>query len=193
MSDRLFVPLNKEWYNLFLAGKKKWEIRGYSSRFNEKTVKVGRDVELRKGYMKEDAIWGKIVEVHIVSTVYIPIINIMDELFPIPANSPLWNEIREYNTKYPKFVVFKIEVKKGEDVRVIDLSEENFMRMEFTDTVSGIDVDLLNQMSEQKKYEEVGEVEDLPGNIFEWLGRNYDKITPEQREKIFMDLEKKQE
>jgi hypothetical protein len=39
----------------------------------------------------------------------------MDELFPIPNNSPLWNEIREYNTKYPKFVVFKIEVKKGED------------------------------------------------------------------------------
>lgn len=115
MSDRLFVPLNKEWYNLFLAGKKKWEIRGYSSRFNEKTVKVGRDVELRKGYMKEDAIWGKIVEVHIVSTVYIPIINIMDDLFPIPDNSPLWNEIREYNARYPKFVVFKIEVKKGED------------------------------------------------------------------------------
>ncbi len=48
-------------------------------------------------------------------------------------------------------------------------------------------------MSEQKKYEEVGEVGDLPDNIFEWLGRNYDKITPEQREKIFMDLEKKQE
>ena len=85
---------------------------------------------------------------------------------------------------------FKEQVKKGEDVRVIDLSEENFMRMEFTDSVSGIDVDLLNQMSEQKKY---GEVRDLPGNIFEWLGRNYDKITPEQREKIFMDLEKKQE
>lgn len=76
---------------------------------------------------------------------------------------------------------------------MIDLSEENFMRMEFMDTVSGNDVDLLNQMSEQKKYEEVGEVEDLPDNIFEWLGRNYDKITPEQREKIFMDLEKKQE
>jgi hypothetical protein len=50
-----------------------------------------------------------------VSTVYIPIINIMDDLFPIPNNSPLWNEIREYNARYPKFVVFKIEVKKGED------------------------------------------------------------------------------
>ena len=55
-------------------------------------------------------------------------------------------------------------------------------------------MDLLNQMSEQKKYEEVGNEEgDLPGNIFEWLGRNYDKITLEQREKILMDLEKKQE
>jgi len=53
MIDRLFVPLNKEWYNLFAAGKKKWEIRGYGPRFNEKTVKEGRLVELRKGYMKE--------------------------------------------------------------------------------------------------------------------------------------------
>ena len=47
----------------------------------KKTVKVGRDVELRKGYMKEGRNMGKIVEVHIVSTVYIPIINIMDDLF----------------------------------------------------------------------------------------------------------------
>lgn len=26
MQDRLFVPLNKHWYDLFLEGKKKWEI-----------------------------------------------------------------------------------------------------------------------------------------------------------------------
>jgi hypothetical protein len=113
MQDRLFVPLNKHWYNLFLEGKKKWEIRGLSNRFNRQTVRVGRDVELRRGYAKEGAIWGKIVEVHIVSTVYIPIINVMDELFPIPANSPLWNEIREYNTKYSGFIVFKIELNKN--------------------------------------------------------------------------------
>ena len=113
--DRLFVPLNKHWYDLFANGKKKWEIRGVGPLFNPGTVRVGRDVELRRGYAKEGAIWGKIVEVHVVSTVYIPIINIMDDLFPIPNNSPLWNEIREYNARYPKFVVFKIEVKKGED------------------------------------------------------------------------------
>ena len=113
MQDRLFVPLNKHWYDLFLEGKKKWEIRGLSNRFNRQTVRVGRDVELRRGYAKEGAIWGKIVEVHTVSTVYIPIINVMDELFPIPANSPLWNEIREYNTKYSEFIVFKIELNKN--------------------------------------------------------------------------------
>ena len=113
MQDRLFVPLKKHWYNLFLEGKKKWEIRGLSNRLNRQTVRVGRDVELRRGYAKEGAIWGKIVEVHTVSTVYIPIINVMDELFPIPANSPLWNEIREYNTKYSGFIVFKIELNKN--------------------------------------------------------------------------------
>lgn len=48
---------------------------------------------------------------------------------------------------------FKKQVKKGEDVRVIDLSEENFMRMEFTDTVSGIDVDLLNPESDVRTKE----------------------------------------
>jgi len=111
--DRLFVPLNKHWYDLFANGKKKWEIRGVGPLFNPGTVRVGRDVELRRGYAKEGAIWGKIVEVHIVSTVYIPIINIMDDLFPIPTNSPLWSEIREYNAKYSEFIVFKIEVNKN--------------------------------------------------------------------------------
>lgn len=111
--DRLFVPLNGPWYDLFASGRKKWEIRGLSNRFNRQTVRVGRDVELRRGYAKERAIWGKIVEVHVVSTVYIPIINIMDDLFPIPTNSPLWSEIREYNAKYSEFIVFKIEVNKN--------------------------------------------------------------------------------
>jgi hypothetical protein len=117
MKDRLFVPLNKHWYDLFLEGKKKWEIRGLSNRFNRQTVRVGRDVELRRGYAKEGAIWGKIVEVHIVSTVYIPIINVLEELFPIPKSSLLWDEIQEYNAKYSKFIVFKIEVNKNMTIK----------------------------------------------------------------------------
>lgn len=117
--DRLFVPLNKHWYDLFANGKKKWEIRGVGPLFNPGTVRVGRDVELRRGYAKEGAIWGKIVEVHIVSTVYIPIINVLEELFPIPKSSPLWDEIQEYNAKYSKFIVFKIEVNKNMTTKVI--------------------------------------------------------------------------
>jgi len=117
--DRLFVPLNKHWYDLFANGKKKWEIRGVGPLFNPGTVRVGRDVELRRGYAKEGAIWGKIVEVHIVPTVYIPIINVLEELFPIPKSSPLWDEIQEYNAKYSKFIVFKIEVNKNMTTKVI--------------------------------------------------------------------------
>jgi hypothetical protein len=101
----------------FLKEKKKWEIRGLSNRFNRQTVRVGRDVELRRGYAKEGAIWGKIVEVHIVSTVYIPIINVLEELFPIPKSSLLWDEIQEYNAKYSKFIVFKIEVNKNMTIK----------------------------------------------------------------------------
>ena len=115
--DRLFVPLNKHWYDLFANGKKKWEIRGVGPLFNPGTVRVGKDVELRRGYAKEGAIWGKIVEVHIVSTVYIPIINVLEELFPIPKSSPLWDEIQEYNAKYSKFIVFKIEVNKNMTIK----------------------------------------------------------------------------
>ena len=112
MIDRLFVPLNKEWYKLFASGKKKWEMRGYSPRFNEKTVKVGRSIELRKGYMKEGAIWGVITEFHITNNVHELPLKVIEELFPTPPSSPLWEYIQWYNAKYNKFIVFKIEVKE---------------------------------------------------------------------------------
>ena len=47
MQDRLFVPLNKHWYDLFLEGKKKWEIRGLSNRFN-----MGYEAAMRLKYVK---------------------------------------------------------------------------------------------------------------------------------------------
>ena len=87
-------------------------MRGYSPRFNEKTVKVGRSVELRKGYMKEGAIWGVITELHITNNVYELPLKVIEELFPIPPSSPLWEYIQWYNAKYNKFIVFKIEVKE---------------------------------------------------------------------------------
>ena len=47
----------------------------------------------------------------------IPIINVLEELFPIPKSSPLWDEIQEYNAKYSKFIVFKIEVNKNMTIK----------------------------------------------------------------------------
>jgi hypothetical protein len=111
MADRLFVPLNKHWYDLVLEGKKKWEIRGLGNRFNRQTVRIGRDVELRRGYAKEGAIWGKIVDVLTTNNVYEVPLEIERELFPILVNSPLWKEINEYNLKYSEFIAFRIEVR----------------------------------------------------------------------------------
>ena len=57
--DRLFLPLNKMWYDLFVSGQKTWELRGINSQYNEKTVYLGRAVEIRSGY-KNGAKFGKI-------------------------------------------------------------------------------------------------------------------------------------
>lgn len=58
--DRLFLPLNRIWYNLFVRNEKTWELRGLGNQFNENTVRLGRDVELRLGYRKGASRWGKI-------------------------------------------------------------------------------------------------------------------------------------
>lgn len=39
-------------------------------------------------------------------------LKVIEELFPIPPSSPLWEYIQWYNAKYNKFIVFKIEVKE---------------------------------------------------------------------------------
>jgi len=110
MSDRLFVPLNKYWYNLFAEGKKKWEIRGLNNRFNLNTVKVGREVELRKGYRTNGALWGKIERVFVTDSVYDVPPEVKNELFPEPLEPQQREEIRHYNAKYTKFIVFKVRV-----------------------------------------------------------------------------------
>lgn len=110
MTDRLFVPLNKAWYNFFAAGKKKWEIRAYGPRFNEKTVEVGKKVELRNGYQKKGALWGTITEVRIIDSIYRIPEEVTKELFPISNFDLLWSEIYKYEDKYNKFIVFKVAI-----------------------------------------------------------------------------------
>jgi hypothetical protein len=109
--DRLFVPLNKKWYDLFKAGKKLWEIRAVSPRFNHKTVYTGRAVELRRGYTVKGALWGRIIDVAEMRDIYHLPKQILAEALPIDkSEKALWNEINSYNTKYDNFIAFKVKL-----------------------------------------------------------------------------------
>ena len=113
--DRLFVPLNKQWYDLFKSGVKLWEIRAVSPRFNHKTVHTGRLVELRRGYAVKGALWGRIIDVAEVRDIYHLPDEIQAEALPISKSEiGLWNEINRYNTKYDRFIVFKVKLFLGE-------------------------------------------------------------------------------
>jgi len=63
VEDRLFVPLAEEPFNWFCSGQKKWELRRFGRQYTLKHVRVGRRVELRRGYRGPDALWGKILDV----------------------------------------------------------------------------------------------------------------------------------
>lgn len=109
--DRLFVPLNAKWYDLFVEGKKLWEIRAISPRFNYHTVFVGRTVELRRGYAVKGALWGRIVDVAEVKDIFTLPEEIMRDALPIDkSEKALWNEINSYNDKYDWFIAFKVKL-----------------------------------------------------------------------------------
>ena len=61
--DRLFVPLSSNPYDWFESGKKEWELRRYGRQYNELHVRVGRLVELSKGYSSKNRLWGLITDI----------------------------------------------------------------------------------------------------------------------------------
>lgn len=62
-ADRLFVPLADQPFAWFRSGQKKWELRRFGRQYTPKHVRVGRRVELRRGYRGPDALWGDILDV----------------------------------------------------------------------------------------------------------------------------------
>ena len=62
-ADRLFVPLADQPFAWFRSGQKKWELRRFGRQYTRKHVKVGRSVELRRGYRGPDVLWGEILDV----------------------------------------------------------------------------------------------------------------------------------
>jgi len=109
--DRLFVPLNKQWYDLFKSGQKTWEIRGVQPRFNTNTVVKGRRVELRRGYAKEGALWGTITNIILTRHVYDVPKEVMKKMLPIKQSDTIhWEEIDKYNTMYGEFIAFEVKL-----------------------------------------------------------------------------------
>jgi ASC-1-like (ASCH) protein len=63
-ADRLFVPLAAEPFRWFCSGKKLWELRKLGRQYTHAHVRLGRDVELRRGYSDPHAaLRGEIVDV----------------------------------------------------------------------------------------------------------------------------------
>lgn len=112
-NSRLFLPLNQTWYELFANGQKEWEIRGISDNFNQKTVKLGRTVEIRKGY-QSDPLWGIIKEKLVVDSIEKIPKTIYDKTVPpsVQEKPEVIDFIMKYNDKYKKFILFKIQIEK---------------------------------------------------------------------------------
>ena len=85
---------------------------------------------------------------------------------------------------------YKEQEKKGNKIEFIDLSEEEFMQLDFLVKDLQVNAELLNQISSSGKLNEMMRDEwDLSENILEWFGKNYEKITSDQREEILSKLE----
>jgi hypothetical protein len=113
-SDRLFLPLDERWYQLFRKGEKKWELRGVSNIFNTKTVKEGRTVEVRRGY-SSDPLWGTINETILIDSIDEIPESILNETIPpdVRDDPEVVKFLKEYEEKYDNFILFKISLKEG--------------------------------------------------------------------------------
>lgn len=111
--NRLFIPLDERWYQLFLSGEKEWEMRGFNGVFNSKNVKKGRTVELRRGY-KDNPIWGIITDRLIIKSLNEIPKEIYDKTIPpsVQNDPKVIDFVQDYVKKYEKLILFKIQLKK---------------------------------------------------------------------------------
>ena len=58
----LFIPLSGKFYDQFISGEKRSELRRYGKRWNEDTCVIGRKVVLSRGYGKHHRVSGTIRE-----------------------------------------------------------------------------------------------------------------------------------
>jgi len=107
----LFLPLNTFWFNEFAYGRKKWEIRGIGNQYNKKTVRIGREVTLRRGYNTNDELGGIITKIVTTTNIWDLKTEILKEAISdtLIKQPSVLKWIETYNEKYNEFIVFKIE------------------------------------------------------------------------------------
>lgn len=113
VENRLFIPLDERWYQLFLNGEKEWELRGVNGVFNSRSVKKGRTVELRRGY-QYDPLWGIISDRLIVKSFDEIPKEIYDKTIPpsVQEDPEVVDFVQNYVKKYDKLILFKIQIVK---------------------------------------------------------------------------------
>lgn len=115
--DRLFVPLNSEPYHYFDVRMKEWEARAVKGQYNRDQVRVGREVELRKGYSTDESLWGVIDERRFYDSIPEMVGDVGHDKI-LPDNSRL-DVIKSLEEKYDdedEFVAFRpvLTVQEGE-------------------------------------------------------------------------------
>lgn len=111
--NRLFIPLDERWYQLFISGEKEWEMRGVNGLFNSRSVRKGRTVEIRRGY-KDNPIWGIIIDRLIVKSIDEIPKEIYDKTIPpsVQNNPEVIDFVQSYVKKFDKLILFEIHIKK---------------------------------------------------------------------------------
>jgi len=69
VADRLFVPLATDPFRWFASGRKRWELRRLGRQYTPKHLRIGRRVELRRGYAVGESLWGTIDKVSEASSI----------------------------------------------------------------------------------------------------------------------------
>ena len=90
---------------------------------------------------------------------------------------------------------YRKKKKEGEHIQFFDVSEEEFLQMDFSGSEAEVSTEMLNQLKirqtgEDADYEDtLQEAWDLSGSIFECLDRYYNRLSREQKEEILLGME----
>ena len=108
-AERIFAPLKTEHYENFRDGSKTWELRGATGAFAPEKLRIGKPVELRKGY-NGPSLWGKVAGVKTFDSIEeIPEEIDHRKITTGKSRGEFVESARELLGKYDSFVAFRVD------------------------------------------------------------------------------------